>query len=355
MNALYSSVKFTVIVASALLISASLEGVASAQFPDNGRRYTEPAGRGAFLRTPAYSTDELLAQVQNNAALRQRYARHFGVSEAKVMNSFRSTLVAYRLPSDRVVTNYGITNTGVVYGSRTRLKKGTMVWANRSGLPVLKWACANPLTKNLPGTRLASAPRSAKPKPAAPLGAASSPEAELTPAPENELAAAPTLMPPAPLGSESSALVAPPVLSGSGAAFAPAITGLTLGGRGGGLGPGVLLSLLPFFVNRDGGDNGTDTGTIGGPTPGGGDNGDGTDTVVIGGPGGGGNGSDTVIIAPLPGGGGPGGPGGGGSGSDTVTTDLIAVAPEPGTFALFALIGLPAGAIVLRRRKNAVR
>lgn len=342
MNLLYSSVKFSVIIASALLVSVGLEGVASAQFPDNGRRYTEPAGRGAFLRTPAYSTDELLAQVQNNVTLRRRYARHFGISEAKVMDSFRSTLIAYRLPSDRVVTNYGITRSGVVYGTRTRLKKGTMVWANRSGLPVLKWACANPLTKNLPGTRVASAPRTAKPKPAAPLGAASSPEAALTPAPENELAVAPTLMPPAPLGTESSALVAPPVLSGSGAAFAPAITGLTLGGRGGGVGPGVLLSLLPFFVNRDGETGGTDI-VAGGGTPGGGDTG-GTDTVIIEGPTGGGNGTDTVIIVG-PGGGGPG------SGSDTVTTFPISVAPEPGTFALLALVGLPAGAIVMRRRK----
>ncbi|MES2459841.1 MAG: PEP-CTERM sorting domain-containing protein, partial [Armatimonadota bacterium] len=60
---------------------------------------------------------------------------------------------------------YGVTKAGRIYAVRTQLPRGTRVWATRSGEPVLKWLCANPLTKTLPGTRLAGKPRLSKPRP----------------------------------------------------------------------------------------------------------------------------------------------------------------------------------------------
>jgi hypothetical protein len=98
----------------------------------------------------------LVAVLKTNSKLRQRYAKHFGVGEAEVVDYVKRALVPYRLPESRNVLTYGVTRTGRIYAVRTRLKKGTRVWANRSGVPILKWLCANPLAQRLPGTRIAS-------------------------------------------------------------------------------------------------------------------------------------------------------------------------------------------------------
>lgn len=120
------------------------------------QRRGEPSGPDAFLAFQVESTDELVAVLKTNPTLRKRYAKHFGVSEAEVVDFIKRSLVPYRLPADRQVNTYGVTKTGRIYPVRTRLKKGTRVWANRSGVPILKWLCANPLTNRLPGTRIAS-------------------------------------------------------------------------------------------------------------------------------------------------------------------------------------------------------
>jgi hypothetical protein len=96
------------------------------------------------------STDELVAVLNTNSRLRQLYARHFGVSEAEVVDFVKRSLVPYRLPAARQVLTYGVTKTGRIYSVRTRLARGTRVWANRSGVPILKWLCANPLIGRLP-------------------------------------------------------------------------------------------------------------------------------------------------------------------------------------------------------------
>lgn len=123
-----------------------------------------PNSPDSFLKYQVDSTSELVEALRADRQLRERYAKHFGIPESHVVDFVKSALVPYQLPEDRAVTTYGVTKTGVVYGVRTRLRKGTKVWANRSGVPILKWLCANPLTKTLPGTKLARA-RQVKAKP----------------------------------------------------------------------------------------------------------------------------------------------------------------------------------------------
>jgi hypothetical protein len=123
------------------------------------QRQHRPAGPDAFLNYQVSSTSELVAELQAKPGLRRRYARHFGVSESRVIEFVKNALVPYRLPASRTVLAYGVNRSGAIYAVRTRLPKGTRVWATRSGEPVLKWLCANPLTRVLPGTRLASGPR----------------------------------------------------------------------------------------------------------------------------------------------------------------------------------------------------
>lgn len=218
-----------------------------------------PNSPDSFLSYQVDSTSELVAALRSDQALRQRYARHFGIPEDKVIDFVKSALIPYKLPTDRSVTVYGVSKSGRIYATRTRLPKGTKVWATRSGVPVLKWLCANPLTKTLPGTKIAKA-RSAKIKPktkvaaAKPLSPAAAdvalpiaeePMLSLPPVVSTALTT-PNLPAPAPLSMTPSALVPPgPVVAKAnyGLLFPVGLVLLsTLGNGNGGNGIGGVVS-----------------------------------------------------------------------------------------------------------------
>lgn len=210
------------------------------------QRRGEPAGPDAFLRFQVESTDELVEVLRTNPTLRKRYAKHFGVSEAEVVDFVKRALVPYRLPEARAVTTYGVTKTGRIYAVRTRLKKGTRVWANRSGVPVLKWLCANPLTNRLPGTRITTAPKLSAPPKVAQVDTSRA----VPPVLEEGVPVVPELIP-----GES---ITPPVRAGSeigGVGTGTVIP--SIGGGGGGLGL-LPAAFVPLLFNN-GGRSGTPT------------------------------------------------------------------------------------------------
>ena len=351
--------KLKFVFAATVLAAAAIEGTVLAQ------QHHAPAGRDAFLTYQVDSTDELVATLQKNKTLRQRYARHFGIPENRVIAFVKEALVPYRIPRDTVVTDHGVTKSGRIYPVKVKLKKGTKVWATRSGLPVLKWACANPVAKTLPGTLLAGVPRSTKaPLSAAPpLQVASNLAPILAPLPEGNVSS-PEIAVPDTVAVDTSALAAPPALSGSGSSSVPFIGSATLPRGGGGNGPGVGAFVIPAVIavaiTNGGGptDNTIITPTPPGvdvlpPVPGGNNSGDNTGNPggnnggVNSNPGGdnGGNpgGNNGMVNGGNNGmvnGGNPGGDNsanngnGNNGGSPTV--------PEPGTFALFASAGIPA-------------
>jgi hypothetical protein len=220
-------------------------------------------GKDAFLHYQVDSTDELITALKNNPTLRRNYAHHFGIAEDQIVDFVKRTLVPYHLPTGRTVTTYGVTKTGHIYPVHTFLKKGTLVWATRSGLPVLKWACANPLTKNLPGTLLASQPKPTQGHQMthrAPM-IASIPSNEMTETPVTPAAtnvAVPILS--APLASTTSALTLPPALVGSGSATTPLIASIpvSIGGGHGGSGFPLIPILIGLgaAVSHSGGNSG---------------------------------------------------------------------------------------------------
>jgi hypothetical protein len=223
-----------------------------------GERRYERTGPDAFLQFQIDSTNELVAVLKSDPVLRRRYARHFGVSEAEIVDFIKRSLIPYRLPQSRAVTVYGVTRSGRIYGVRTRLNKGTQVWATRSGVPILKWLCANPMTKTLPGTRLARAPRVARRKrPAGGGKVASLPLAYKPASPSvEEFVAAPPAVALSPdvaagLGGGGGAALLPVA-----AATAPAIgapVGVSVPASGGG-GIGALpFALLPLALLGSGG------------------------------------------------------------------------------------------------------
>lgn len=281
------------------------------------QRHHAPTGPDAFLNYQVDSTDELVNELKKNPTLRKRYAKHFGIPESEVVDWAKRALVPHTLPARKTMTVYGVTKTGRIYPVKSVLKKGTKVWATRSGVPVLKWACANPMTKQMPGTRLPSAPRSAGAVGNAPGGQVNL----LGLAPEAGIAVAeagPSIA--APVGG------AGPLLQGGGGDVAlgfPGLAGVSVPGPSGGgggtnLGPLALLPLA-FLFNQ--GNNG-DTSTVeqpgitlpGAPTP-----------ILP--PGG------TTVVPPPPAG---------------ESVDI----PEPGTVALL-LMAAPVGVVaVIRRRKR---
>lgn len=221
-----------------------------------GQRTYERNAPDSFLRFQVESTDELVQVLKTNPVLRRRYARHFGVSEERVVDYVKRALIPYRLPKDRTVTVYGVTRSGRIYGKRTRLRKGTRVWATRSGVPILKWLCANPFSKWLPGEKVARARSQKLPTPrgrvaARPLKTLALPQPQMV----AELAPA---MPVAPLVT--------PGVTGSGSALLPAVPGAPvtatapfvaqLGAPGGGLGA-LPFAFLPLAFLNTGGGGGT--------------------------------------------------------------------------------------------------
>lgn len=109
-----------------------------------------PPGRDRFLNTPVLTTDELVEALKTNKIFRQNIARHFNLPEERVVAFVQDALVPMELPADMQVTNYGVTKKGMIYGKKMVLKKGTRVWATRSGDPILKWICSNPLLARVP-------------------------------------------------------------------------------------------------------------------------------------------------------------------------------------------------------------
>ncbi len=119
---------------------------------------TAAVGRDPFNRVQAKDTAGFVWLLQRNAALRQRYARHFKIPEGEVVSFVRNALVLSTMQEDTNMTTFGITKSGMIYPVKTRLKKGTKVWATREGVPVLKWNCSNPLEWELPGQELREKP-----------------------------------------------------------------------------------------------------------------------------------------------------------------------------------------------------
>jgi len=231
------------IFVATVLGAAAIEGTVLAQ------KHHVHTGKDAFLHYQVDSTDELIQALKENPTLRKNYAQHFGIPENQVVDFVKRTLVPYHLPEGRTVTTYGVTKSGHIYPVHTYLKKGTLVWATRSGLPVLKWACANPLTKHLPGTLLSARPLTSPhnvPRHMPKLASVESPElpASLPTIPTADVPAPGLTVPDV---SASSALTVPPIMTGSGSAAIPAIASLPIPTAGGGHGSS-LLPLIPILV-----------------------------------------------------------------------------------------------------------
>jgi hypothetical protein len=100
----------------------------------------------SFLNKPANTLPELLSQIDKDEQVSSRYMRHFGQSKEQVIDSF-AKLKLGRLPSDGVYLVYNVPNWEEVRARALFFRKGTLVWTDQDGTPVMKVSCGNPMVR----------------------------------------------------------------------------------------------------------------------------------------------------------------------------------------------------------------
>lgn len=146
---------------SVVALLSSIAPPAYAQSGTAGRLSSNPNDlRDSFARHPSRvdTPKEFAKFVAKNPVLGERYARHFGVPQEKLVTFFENALVPRTLAQSQTLSTFGVTSGGTIYPVKTTLPAGTKVWATREGVPVLKWNCSNPLTSLLPGASLSTPP-----------------------------------------------------------------------------------------------------------------------------------------------------------------------------------------------------
>jgi len=105
--------------------------------------------RGAFIRRPVKSVPDLIAHVKTDPIVMERMVRHFRLTPLQVTNYF-STLHLAKLANDGVYLVFNVHPDNIIRGRYFKLKKGTLVFADGSGRPILKKECGNAMVLRLP-------------------------------------------------------------------------------------------------------------------------------------------------------------------------------------------------------------
>lgn len=122
--------------AGALLLLAALPASAAS------RQRNVP---DSFLKYPAHSVDEFMAQFDADPVLRQRLVKHFRMPEAQLAKYLRTELTDVELTSSGTRTVYGVNWTGRIYPVVDSFAKGAPALGLRDGTPMFKLPCGNPI------------------------------------------------------------------------------------------------------------------------------------------------------------------------------------------------------------------
>ena len=106
----------------------------------------------AFLNRPARTVGQLVRQVRSDPEVRDRFLRHYHLSPTG-LEEFLSGLRVARLERDGLYPVFNCRPDGVIRCRLLRLRRGTLVFADRFGRPVLKLLCGNPIG-TVPGDSL---------------------------------------------------------------------------------------------------------------------------------------------------------------------------------------------------------
>ena len=103
----------------------------------------------AFLDKPVFTTDDLVRQVGSDPMVLARYVRHFMMDKGKLRRYFK-TLELHPLKETRRYLVYNVSPSLSVGKKMLYMRKGTLVFTDHKGKPILKRSCGNPMVASLP-------------------------------------------------------------------------------------------------------------------------------------------------------------------------------------------------------------
>lgn len=106
----------------------------------------------AFLDFRVTSERELVLQVKNDRQVRDRYERHFGMTDTELYG-YLTGLHLTKLPAAETFTIYSVPEDGRVKVHVEKLPKNTSVFVDATNRPILVLKCGNPVTLGPSNTR----------------------------------------------------------------------------------------------------------------------------------------------------------------------------------------------------------
>lgn len=105
---------------------------------------------GAFITGRADSVAGLVKQISTSPIIGERYARHFGVSQDKLVQYLTTNVKIVSLDKPMKSTTYYLTPSGRVVAKFRTFPKGSKMFVTSDGRALLDASCGNPLVKFLP-------------------------------------------------------------------------------------------------------------------------------------------------------------------------------------------------------------
>lgn len=109
---------------------------------------------GSYLVYRATTVGELRQQLATNKLVQARYSKHFGMSPQQLDKFMASNLQLVALKAPLLVETWYINRYNKVTTKKKMLPTGTMVFATKTGEPVLSWSCGNPLRADIPEVKV---------------------------------------------------------------------------------------------------------------------------------------------------------------------------------------------------------
>lgn len=104
---------------------------------------------GSFLAKRASTVEQLTGQVERYAVVRDRYERHFRMSDSDLMEMFAHLHVG-KLDHTGSYIVYNIHDDNVIRARVFKLRAGTPVFMDDNDRPILKISCGNPMVAPTP-------------------------------------------------------------------------------------------------------------------------------------------------------------------------------------------------------------
>lgn len=105
---------------------------------------------GSFLKYRATTVQELTNQIKKDPIIQARYSKHFHKSVKDMLTDLSNGICLISIKNPVKVTSFYISKSGKIYSKQKLLPRGTLVFANSKGIPIIAWSCGNPLTTKLP-------------------------------------------------------------------------------------------------------------------------------------------------------------------------------------------------------------